>query len=62
RVGKRLRWYNEVDETFGGRTEETAAAVRTKEGRAAQRAAAHEDDGGEGASDGGNSAGEGPGA
>ena len=39
RVGKRLRWYNEVDETFGGRTEETAAAVRTKEGRAAPQAA-----------------------
>jgi hypothetical protein len=36
RVGKRLRWYNEVDETFGGRTEEPAAAVRTKEGRAAR--------------------------
>jgi hypothetical protein len=48
RVGKRLRWYNEVDETFGGRTEETAAAVRTKEGRAARQAAAGDDAAGEG--------------
>ncbi len=35
RIGKRLRWYSEVEEQFGGRTEETALAVRTKAGRAA---------------------------
>jgi hypothetical protein len=35
RIGKRLRWYNDVDETFGGRAEEPGAGVRTKEGRAA---------------------------
>ena len=50
RVGKRLRWYNEVDETFGGRTEETAVAVRTKEGRAAQHDPARGDAAGPGAS------------
>lgn len=36
RVGKRLKWYREVEETFGGRSEDTAPAVRTKEGRAAR--------------------------
>jgi hypothetical protein len=35
RIGKRLRWYAEVEEQFGGRSEETALAVRTKTGRAA---------------------------
>jgi hypothetical protein len=34
RIGKRLKWYNEVDEQFGGRSEETVA-VRTKTGRGA---------------------------
>ena len=34
RIGKRLRWYDEVDATFGGRTVDTAAAVRTKAGAA----------------------------
>ncbi len=32
RIGKRLRWYNEVEETFARPLEETAPAVRTKEG------------------------------
>ena len=35
RIGKRLKWYNEVEEQFGGRSEDTALAVRTKAGRAA---------------------------
>jgi len=35
RIGKRMRWYSEVEEQFGGRSEETALAVRTKAGRAA---------------------------
>jgi hypothetical protein len=35
RVGKRVRWYAEVEEQFGGRTEDVALAVRTKAGRAA---------------------------
>jgi hypothetical protein len=35
RIGKRLRWYSEIEEQFGGRTEETALAVRTKAGRPA---------------------------
>jgi hypothetical protein len=35
RIGKRVRWYSEVEEQFGGRTEETSVAVRTKAGRAA---------------------------
>jgi hypothetical protein len=35
RVGKRVRWYTEVEEQFGGRTEDVALAVRTKAGRAA---------------------------
>lgn len=35
RIGKRLRWYSEVEEQFGGRGEDTALAVRTKTGRAA---------------------------
>ncbi len=35
RIGKRMRWYAEVEEQFGGRTEDAALAVRTKAGRAA---------------------------
>ncbi len=35
RIGRRLRWYNVVDEQLGGRADDTACAVRTKEGRAA---------------------------
>ncbi len=35
RIGKRLRWYSEVEEQFGARGEDTALAVRTKAGRAA---------------------------
>ena len=35
RIGKRVRWYSEVEEQFGGRTEEASVAVRTKAGRAA---------------------------
>jgi hypothetical protein len=35
RVGKRVRWYTEVEEQFGGRTEDVSLAVRTKAGRAA---------------------------
>jgi hypothetical protein len=35
RVGKRVRWYSEVEEQFGGRTEDASVAVRTKAGRAA---------------------------
>jgi hypothetical protein len=35
RIGKRVRWYAEVEEQFGGRTEEAGVAVRTKSGRAA---------------------------
>jgi hypothetical protein len=35
RIGKRVRWYAEVEEQFGGRTEQAALAVRTKAGRAA---------------------------
>jgi hypothetical protein len=36
RIGKRVRWYSEVEEQFGGRTEEDITqAVRTKAGRAA---------------------------
>ena len=35
RIGKRVRWYDEVEEQFGGRTEDVALAVRTKAGRAA---------------------------
>jgi len=35
RIGKRVRWYSEVEEQFGGRTEDVSLAVRTKEGRAA---------------------------
>ena len=36
RVGKRVRWYSEVEEQLGGRTrEDIARAVRTKAGRAA---------------------------
>jgi hypothetical protein len=36
RIGKRVRWYSEVEEQFGGRTEEDISqAVRTKAGRAA---------------------------
>jgi len=35
RVGKRVRWYAEVEEQFGGRTEDVTLAVRTKSGRAA---------------------------
>ena len=34
RIGKRVRWYAEVEEQFGGRSEGTALAVRTKTGRA----------------------------
>ena len=35
RIGKRVRWYAEVEEQFGGRSEEMSLAVRTKSGRAA---------------------------
>ena len=35
RIGKRVRWYSEVEEQLGGRTEDVALAVRTKAGRAA---------------------------
>lgn len=35
RIGKRVRWYDEVEEQLGGRSEETALAVRTKAGRPA---------------------------
>jgi hypothetical protein len=35
RIGKRMRWYSEVEEQFGGRTEDAGVAVRTKAGRAA---------------------------
>jgi hypothetical protein len=35
RIGKRVRWYSEVEEQFGGRAEEASVAVRTKAGRAA---------------------------
>ncbi|HTX70091.1 MAG TPA: hypothetical protein VMH50_13250 [Thermoleophilia bacterium] len=35
RIGKRVRWYSEVEEQFGGRTEDAGVAVRTKAGRAA---------------------------
>ncbi len=35
RIGRRVRWYSEVEEQFGGRTEDVSLAVRTKEGRAA---------------------------
>ena len=35
RIGKRVRWYAEVEEQFGGRAEDVALAVRTKAGRAA---------------------------
>ena len=35
RIGRRVRWYAEVEEQFGGRTEDVALAVRTKAGRAA---------------------------
>jgi hypothetical protein len=35
RVGKRVRWYAEVEEQFGGRAEDVSLAVRTKTGRAA---------------------------
>ena len=35
RIGKRVRWYDEVEEQFGGRTEDVSLAVRTKAGRAA---------------------------
>lgn len=35
RIGKRLKWYNEIEEQFGGRSPDTALAVRTKAGRAA---------------------------
>jgi hypothetical protein len=35
RIGKRVRWYAEVEEQFGGRTEDVALAVRTKAGTAA---------------------------
>jgi hypothetical protein len=35
RIGKRVRWYAEVEEQFGGRTEDVTLAVRTKSGRAA---------------------------
>ncbi len=34
RIGKRVRWYDEVEEQFGGRTEDLSLAVRTKAGRA----------------------------
>jgi hypothetical protein len=35
RIGKRVRWYDEVEEQSGGRTEDVSLAVRTKAGRAA---------------------------
>jgi hypothetical protein len=35
RVGKRVRWNAEVEEQFGGRTDDVSLAVRTKAGRAA---------------------------
>ena len=35
RIGKRVRWYAEVEEQFGGRTEDVSLAVRTKAGRPA---------------------------
>jgi len=35
RIGKRLKWYDEIEEQFGGRSQDTALAVRTKSGRAA---------------------------
>ncbi len=35
RIGKRVRWYAEVEEQFGGRAEDVSLAVRTKAGRAA---------------------------
>ena len=36
RIGKRVRWYSEVEEQFGGRSEQDISrAVRTKAGRAA---------------------------
>ena len=35
RIGKRVRWYAEVEEQYGGRTEDVSLAVRTKSGRAA---------------------------
>jgi len=35
RVGKRMRWYNEVDDQFARRPDDTIAAVRTKAGSAA---------------------------
>jgi hypothetical protein len=35
RIGKRVRWYAEVEEQFGGRSEDAALSVRTKAGRAA---------------------------
>ena len=35
RIGKRVRWYTEVDERFGGRTEEPSPAVRTNTEQAA---------------------------
>jgi hypothetical protein len=38
RIGKRVRWYSEVEEQFGGRTEDAGVAVRTKAGRAAGQA------------------------
>jgi hypothetical protein len=34
RIGKRVRWYAEVDEQFGGRKEEVSPAVRTRTSRA----------------------------
>jgi hypothetical protein len=35
RIGKRVRWYADVEEQLGGRAEVASVAVRTKEGRAA---------------------------
>ena len=35
RIGKRVRGYAEVEEQFGGRTQDVTLAVRTKSGRAA---------------------------
>jgi hypothetical protein len=35
RIGKRLKWYNEIEEQFGGRGADTDLAVRTKAGKAA---------------------------
>ena len=37
RIGKRLKWYRDVEEQFAGRGDDTAAAVRTKTGVAARR-------------------------